>query len=314
MDHQVLIIINPYCHQGRGWKRWLSVKNEALQSINFPIKEHVLEKGMELNSTLPGLLQTGKNNCIISAGGDGSMHYLVNTLMKSTTVDLNNITIGAIGLGSSNDFLKPFSSMIKKIPVRIAHTGPAVLHDVGIATYYDKNNHARQKYFIVNASFGVTAAANWNFNNPGKVLQFLKSHFTEAAIMYTALQTISGYRNTHCQVQFNENKMLVPVSNINILKIPFVSGSFHYKQEVLPGDGKLGLNICVDMNKRELLNTLYQLGHGKFITGRKRISEFTTALQISSKYPVIFECDGETEKAGNINISIIPRALKILTH
>jgi len=308
---QVLIIINPYCHQGKGWKRWLHVKNEVLRSFNSPVKEYVQEKGADLALTLPGLLSP--NNCIISAGGDGSMHYLVNTLLQSDTIDIGGVRVGAIGLGSSNDFLKPFNRKIKNIPVRINNKGPHVFHDVGIATYYNDTNLYRKRYFIVNASFGITAAANRNFNYPGRVLKFLKTYFTGGAILYTAVQTILSYKNYQSEVQFNDDSINMTVSNINVLKIPFVSGSFYYSQQILPDDGRLGLNICSDMNKLKLLETLYQLGKGKFITGNKRISEFTTSFQLISNDPVIFECDGETDTATNINISIRPRAIKILT-
>ena len=68
------------------------------------------------------------------------------------------------------------------------------------------------------------------------------------------------------------------------------------------------------MNKKELMRTLYQLGNGKFVAGKKKISEFTTGLQLAADTPVIFECDGETEKASNIRIGLIPQAIKILTN
>lgn len=311
---QVIIIINPLCHQGHGWKRWNSIRSEVFKLLPASTVEIILEKDMRLEIVLLPLLQTATPKYILSAGGDGSMHYLLNCIFQSTTVDINTITLGAIGLGSSNDFLKPFNKKIKNIPVRINYTGASAWHDVGSAIFSDENNLVKKKFFIVNASFGVTAAGNWNFNNPGKLLQFLKSYSTGTAIIYTALKTISGYRNSSYRVQYNGSSSEIMVSNINILKIPFVSGSFHYKQPILPDDGRLGLNICMDMNKKELLHTLYQLSQGKFETGKKRIATYTMELHVSAANPVIFECDGETEKANNITLAVIPQAIKILTN
>lgn len=312
MPQQVIIIINPYCHQGRGWQRWLSVKKDVHQYFTPSLKEFVLEKGMDLCTILPGVLQTGQQNCIISAGGDGSMNYLVNTLLKSPAIDLENITLGAIGLGSSNDFLKPFDKKISNIPVRINLSGPIKKHDLGVATFYDENNQFKEQYFIVNASVGVTATANWNFNNPGKILKLLQSKFTVGAIIYTAVTTILRHKNINCHIIFNGTELDMAVSNINILKIPFVSGSFWYNQNISADDGRLRLNICRDMNKIDLLKILSNLQKGKFLPGKKTIAEVFKSLYLSSVKPLIFECDGETVMANNINISVMPKAIKIL--
>jgi diacylglycerol kinase (ATP) len=313
-QQQVIIVINPFCHQGQGWKRWNSIKNEVLKLLPVSTIEIVLEKEMQLEQVLLPLLQTTSSTYIISAGGDGSMHYLVNFLLSYSGIDLNTITLGAIGLGSSNDFLKPFNNKINNIPVRIDISSSVKNHDVGLATYYDEYNQYKEQYFIVNASFGVTATANWNFNNPGKILKFLKSNFTGGAILYTAVTTILQHKNINCKIKFDGTEMSMNVSNINILKIPFVSGSFWYNQIINADDGELGLNICRDMNKIELLKILTRLEKGKFSTTEKTISEKIQSFQLSSANPVIFECDGETELANQVSISVMPGAIKILTY
>jgi diacylglycerol kinase (ATP) len=312
MVQNVILVINPYCHQGRGWKQWLSIKKEVLQTMLVPVKQIVLEKGVSVSAELSSSIQPTIANCIVSAGGDGSINCLVNTLLQSSDFNLNQLSIGAIGLGSSNDFLKPFNRTIKNIPVRINYPGGTLSHDVGLVTYRDTSNKLVNRYFIVNASLGVTAVANWNFNNPDIVLKFLKKNSTNSAILYTAIKTILTYKNQLCDVEFNEEKMLASISNINILKIPFVSGSFYYNQPILPDDGQFGLNICRDMSKNELLSTLFRLQAGRFPNNQKRISAYTSALSISAKNPIIFECDGETDIAIDLKISLLPKAIQVL--
>ncbi|MEP7376657.1 MAG: diacylglycerol kinase family protein [Chitinophagaceae bacterium] len=311
MYQSTYIIINPNCHQGRGWKRWLSIKNDVLKQIPSA-KELVTENGIDLNDQLSGLLQSNNEICLISAGGDGSIHYLVNMLLRSGGTGTPKVTLGAIGLGSSNDFLKPFQSTIKNIPVRINIAKPTLLHDAGRVLYTDEKNIRKEKFFIVNASFGATAQGNWNFNNPGKLLKWLKKNSTAAAINYTAITTILSYNNSFCSMSFNGEEKYTAISNINILKIPYVSGSLHYKQAILPDDGKLGLNICINMSKRELLQTLFNLEKGRFIETEKKISTYTDSFHLVSKTPIVFECDGETEKATDVQVSVIPQAIKLL--
>ena len=307
-----IIIINPYCHQQKGWKRWLSVKEQAYQKLCLPVTEVVIERGVNMKAMLEPHFDPLKKTCIISAGGDGSVHYLVNYLLGLENTVLNKLVIGAIGLGSSNDFLKPFTEKINGIPLRINCNGETISHDIGLVKYTDQENIWRQKYFIVNASLGVTAKANWDFNNPGVVLKFLKKTGTGAAIIYTAITSILSHRNINCKIKFNENEFEIAMSNINVLKLPFVSGSFFYDQPILKDDGNLGLNLCYNMSKLELLAVLGKLQKGKFSATKKTKSAFVKECFISSDRPIIFECDGETEKSRSIQISVLPNSLNVL--
>jgi len=313
MSHRLILVINPYCHQGRGWKKWLEIKSEVSRFLPNAT-EIVTEKGMDLACQLQHLLNKNEKTFIVSAGGDGSIHYLVNTVMQSKNIGREKISIGAIGIGSSNDFLKPFQSFIHRVPVRINTDQPPRWHDVGKVISTDTYNNTQEKFFIVNASFGATAQGNWNFNNPGAVLRWLKKQNTAIAISYTAISTILTFKNDDCNIFYNGKADKIAVSNINLLKIPFVSGNLHYNQDILPDDGYFGLNICSGMNRAELLQTLFNLEKGKFNEDRKKTSLFVDRFQLESAAPVVFECDGETEKVTSVDISIVPKAIQVLAN
>ncbi|MGZ3974757.1 MAG: diacylglycerol/lipid kinase family protein [Flavisolibacter sp.] len=312
MQQQCIAIVNPYCHQGKGWKRWLSVREEVQGRMLVPMKEIILEKGSSLQEVLEPVLSATEQTCIISAGGDGSIHYLVNYLMTLPLTIRETVWVGAIGLGSSNDFLKPFGEKVNGIPVRIHIDQPSIRHDVGLAEYRGGLGATNRKYFIVNASFGVTAEANWNFNHPGRLLQFLKKTTTSGAILCTALETILLHHNNTCTLRYNDKEYQTSVSNINILKIPFVSGSFFYNQPITRNDGRLSVNICSGMSRRELMKVMQKLQKGEFDMPGKTTAAFSTSFLLSSPQPVVFECDGETELADRVAISILPQALNVL--
>ena len=264
-----VILVNPYCHQGKGWKNWQLIKQQVYQELSLPIKEVVVEKGISIEKLLQSSIDLKTGACIISAGGDGSMHYLVNYLLTLDKKVLNNLVVGAVGLGSSNDFLKPFCKKINGIPVRTNWKGNLISHDVGSVCYLNEKNIFEQKYFIVNASLGVTANANYNFNHPGLVLRFLKKNATAAAISYTAVNTILRHQNLKCSLEIDAEQSEYDLSNVNILKVPFVSGSFFYQQNILKDDGKLALNMCHGMSRFDLINVLTGLQKGKFPKSEK---------------------------------------------
>jgi diacylglycerol kinase (ATP) len=306
------IIINPYCCQGQGWKKWLRVKEEIYKLLPASTKEFVLENGVELPELLDNLLPTATKTILISAGGDGSHNHLINYLMHLPKAQLDAVSLGTIGLGSSNDFLKPFNNKIVNVPVNINYTKGSFLHDVGVCNYIDEDGRRDEKYFIVNASFGVTAEANWKFNHPGSVLRSLKKMNIGAAIIYTALSTIFQHKNVSCTIKYYYKKMNACISNINILKIPYVSGNLFYKQKIERNDGRLSLNACFNMSSVELLTVLKRLGKGEFKITEKTISTLINEFQMEALTPFVFEYDGETAKTTSIHISILPKAIKIL--
>lgn len=308
MKAPTFIVVNPHCHQGAGWKRWKHIRGQVIDRLP-DAKEIIAENTGDLSSQLASIFSSNEESCVVSAGGDGSIHLIANAILQRKQ-PLKH-ALGAIGLGSSNDFLKPFQSFIKNIPVRI-NTNSHTAQDVGEVSYLDKNGVKQKKYFIINASIGVTAEGNANFNNPGKTLGWLKKIHTGSAITYAALTTILAYQNKPVTLRFNNKELKMAVSNVNILKIPFVSGTLHYSQNILPNDGLLGLNICRDMKRTELTQTLMQLEKGQFIPDRKRLSTFTKKIQILSPAPIVFECDGETTASAQIEIVVRQQAIRLL--
>ena len=46
MGHKIILLINPYCHQGRGWKKWLAIKSEVFRLLP-DATEIITEKGIQ---------------------------------------------------------------------------------------------------------------------------------------------------------------------------------------------------------------------------------------------------------------------------
>lgn len=313
-QRNIIVLINPNCHQGQGWKRWTSIKDEVRRSLGSDVSTVVLEAGLSLAESLRTMVIPGQETILISAGGDGTVNTLVNAVFNlQHPHNIADVIIGAIGLGSSNDFLKPFGARIGEVPVRIDVDGPVARWDAGRAIYLDGSNLQKTTYFVVNASLGVTASANWNFNNPDGILRWLKATSSRSAIIYTALKAIMRYRNANFRLLCDEDELILGASNIHILKIPYVSGNFRYDGPIAPDDGKLSLNICRNMTRMELMWILYHLSQGKFLTGRKTMSKMVTGLTVHSEKHIVFECDGETTMAKKIHISVVPQALNVLT-
>ncbi len=138
----------------------------------------------------------------VAAGGDGTVNLLLNTLLALKPERETGLAVGAIALGSSNDFHKPVQpwQCTGGISCKIDFSA-ATPRDVVHVSYSGKGGEAC-RFFLINASAGLTAEANAFFNNTDRLLGWLKQRYTDPAILYAAIRTILRYRNEEMTLTF----------------------------------------------------------------------------------------------------------------
>ena len=255
---KVLLLVNCAANNGNAGITWEKIKPEVLNKV--PSGSIILEYSSPdtAESGLEEVISKNNINCVVSVGGDGTLNCLLNKLITSHNMPLENFYIGAIGLGSSNDFLKPAKSFIGRVPIRMNFEN-VVKSDLGKVTFLNEKGEEATRYFIINASLGATAEANLFFNTGDRLLNFLKKKANNLAILYAAIRTIVIFKNFSAMLSANQRREKIIVSNLGIIKNPFVSGSFRYDQSIRQDDGRLGLNYCNNMNRLELIKTLFDL-------------------------------------------------------
>ncbi len=133
----MVILVNPSAGGGRALRRLKKIQprlRELLGSANLIF----LGDGVPMQERVSRMLSEGHTE-FIAAGGDGTVNLLLGTIMEKTPPSLlRSLKIGAIGLGSSNDFHKPFrpDGHIAGVPIRIDFDR-TVRHDVGHLTFED---------------------------------------------------------------------------------------------------------------------------------------------------------------------------------
>jgi diacylglycerol kinase family enzyme len=310
MPTKYAVLVNLAANNGRAARRWESIAAEVV--LRLPLDTQVISfrPPTDIKPKLNGLLQAGIQG-FVSAGGDGSANILLNQLMRQTGENARQLTLGGIGLGSSNDFIKPKQHFLKGLPTRL-EVQNASLVDVGKAEFRDGNGDWQTQYFIANASLGVTAEANWFFNHGDWFLRVTKDRWTDLAIVYAALRTIIRFENFHATLTFEQEKLETKLSNLAILKSPYVSGSFHFDDPVQRDDGFLGLNVCLDMKKTELLGVLAGLAKGRFRGRPKTFSIAKKDLSVQTQTPVALEMDGEIYQTTEVRFPVIPKAIRLM--
>jgi len=311
-DIIMYLLLNTYAGGGSSEKKWNLIKN----TINKKFKDLRIIKvdsSFDTNSfILDGI--TKKEKEFIIAGGDGTVNQFINKLIDyADKKDIKEIKIGALGIGSSNDFHKPMHNyLVAGIPAKI-NFNSYELRDVGVIKY-KVGSEFFHKYFLLNASIGVTAEANNLFNNPDSILKIFKKYFTGLAILYSAFKTIFSFKNIEARIIFNPNEAYsFPVSNLSIIKSPNISGDLSYPGNADYQNGLFDIYLTHSMNKIDLINLLKALSKKIFPKNEKTKYCKTSIIKVSAESDFLIEFDGEIIKTKYAEFSILNKFLNICT-
>jgi diacylglycerol kinase family enzyme len=307
------LLLNTYAGGGSAKRKWEQIESAVQKNIN-EVKIINLDNSVDMSKIIQEAEKNDDKDFII-AGGDGTINFFINDLINSTNAqEIKKYRIGTIGIGSSNDFHKPVhnENLINGISAKIDFNS-CEPRDVCMIKY-KAGSEFFHKYFLLNASMGVTAEANNLFNNPDAVLIFLKKHFTGLAILYAALRTIFSYRNFEAKMIFDSYETYsFKISNLSIIKNPNISGNLSYPGKVNYQNGLYDIYLTHSMNKLDLINLLKSLSKKVFPKNEKTKYCKTSKLKVTSKNNFLIEYDGETISTNYAEFSILNKYLNICT-
>lgn len=305
------IILNTSAAAGNAEKKWSSIKDLIREKFNNVSVIDVHDNG-SVEKVKQEIINNGNTDLII-AGGDGTVNYFINKLIEVLDEkEIKKIKIGVIGIGSSNDFCKPFAQeiFINNIPCKINFENTQ-LRDVGILKY-KSGSQILQKYFLLNASVGVTAEANKLFNNPDPILKFLKKYFMKLAIIYAALKTIFLYNNFNSKIIFDSYETYsFPVSNLSIIKNPNISGDLSYPGDADYQNGLYHIYLAHSMNGSDLINLLKSLSKKVFPENEQTMYCESPKIKVTAEQDFLIEYDGEIISTNHAEFSILKKYLNI---
>lgn len=306
----MLILLNPNANNGEGIRKWDEV---------LPLLEKTgLGRDYRLFSSpddLAGVLRAGsseKGQLIIAAGGDGTVNCVLNLLMALEEEERKHYVLGAVGLGSSNDFHKPHAA--RKLDGNVffrLDAANAYLHNVGEVEYTDGRGEKTCRYFILNCSLGIIAQANDFFNRGNRPLDILKRRFVPGAIYYAALRTILASANVPAEISFGAESLSADVTNFSVVINPHFSGNLRYDFAIDGRSDCFGVALCEGMGIGRRLRTLGSLARGRF-HGLPRTRTWTAdELRVSTARVTALEMDGEVFPARDIHFRLLKGKLKV---
>jgi len=307
----MLVLLNPRASYGRAADIWRRVA-PALEERSPGFRVEEIGPGSDVAAAVGRGRENGERT-FVAAGGDGTVNAVLNAIVGIDEGGAAGVTLGAIGMGSSNDFHKPFrpEALLAGVPVRI-DAGRARTTDVIRIDYEDPGGVPATRHALMNASLGVTAEANARFNDPTAFIRTARTVSVDGAIVAAVLTTVATFRDIVCRLSVDAGEAeTIPVTNLGVIKSPHFGGSFCYDTPIEPDDGALGVNLCERLTRFQVLTTLAALRKRRFRGRPKTRSWICQSARVEADRVFALETDGEIVRARAAEFTVLPGKVRV---
>ena len=296
------IIANPTSGNRNFSKHWKEIQqllNQKKIDFSFAFTQFSKHE-IEL---VQNAIQKGFRN-IISIGGDGTLHHVVNGIMQQRYVKTSDITIAVVPLGTGNDWIKTYNipNNIEKA-IEIISKKKTILQDIGVL----ETDNNTLSYFNNVAGLGYD----------GYIVHKLKTlkHFGPIAYLISGLAGLLFYKKTVFKISFN-NKIIETNCLMTLIGIcKFSGGGMQFTKEVNTADGLFDITIAKNLNIFDLIFNIKKLYNGNIVHHKKVETYKTKKITVIPKTSEPFiQADGELIGAGKVSASIIEKAINFVVN
>ena len=300
MLNSFFIVVNPHSGNSNFKKSWEKITYILkLKNINFSYSFTEYRKHEVI--LVDKAIEQGYRN-IISVGGDGTLHHVVNGIMKQRYIKTSKIKLGVIPLGTGNDWIRTYNipnSIEKSIDVIFKNT--TVLQDIGCIALLN----GKKEYFNNLAGTGYDGYVVKNLN-------YLKK-MGSLAFLVSGLYSLFSYKKTKYKIIINNKTINEQCLMILFGICKYSGGGLRITKDPNPKDGLLDITIVKNISFLDLLFNIPKLYNGDIIHHRKVSNYKTRELKILDNYNSTIEADGEIIGNGSLNVTIIRKALQFFS-
>ncbi|MEN8957019.1 MAG: diacylglycerol kinase family protein, partial [Flavobacteriales bacterium] len=253
------VIINPA--SGNGFVK--VKKNKILTSLDklkSPFQVKFTEYKSHEEVLVKEAIAFGYRN-FISVGGDGTLHHLVNGVMKFGSEFLSEIKVAALPVGTGNDWVKQYDipKNIEKA-IEVINKGKTVSQDIGKIT-----SNKKEFYFNNLAGLGFD----------GFVVNTLPrfKKFGNLSYFLSAIVGLFKFKSPELTIQLEDKEIKTKAFLLAIGICKFCGGGMRLTNTPNPTDGLLDVTIINDLSRFSFLLNIMKMYNGK-IANHKKVEVF----------------------------------------
>jgi diacylglycerol kinase family enzyme len=291
------LLVNLAANNSAAERKWRRIHTLVLGDLPANTRVVAYRPPFDLVACIRELHEKERISCFISAGGDGTLNRVLNAVLEVFGDHPDRPYLGAVGLGSRNNFHKPCQRTCLGVPLRI-DMAQSVFSDVGQVQYTTDSGQCL-RYFITGASVGLKAEANLLFNLGDPVIHALKHRFLNLTILYTAITTLLTYHNQDVGIQYNGSNQMTELTNLSLTPS-------------LTDDGYLGFDLCFALNRIGRLKVLWDVARKRSSGRPGRISRLVQTASLQARRPIPLATDGEIQLARSAVFSVVQNKIAFL--
>lgn len=295
------LIVNPSSGGGHFQKKWEKIQ-QLLNAYHIDYSFSFSEYSKHEIQLVDQAIKQGFRN-IISVGGDGTLHHVVNGIMQQRYTKTSNIKVGVIPVGTGNDWIKTYHipNSIKKA-IQIISNDYTTTQDIGIIT------QTKDTVYYFNNLAGI--------GYDGYVVHKLNSLKRLGSISYilSGLYGLLFYKKPRLKVVI-QDKIIETTCLMTLFGIcKYSGGGMQMTKNADPKDGLLDITIAKNFNFFDLVFNLKKLYNGAIVHHKKVENYKATEIEVidSDNSQPFIEADGELIGKGSLKVSIKPKAIQFI--
>jgi diacylglycerol kinase family enzyme len=220
-------------------------------------------------------------------GGDGSLHHLVNVLMKQELVPLHELRVGLLPCGTGNDWLRTYyDKNVTESVLKSVVENKTKKQDIGKII----KNQSEIIYFVNIAGVG--------FN--GFLMQYIDKFkkLGDWAYYVAIFYTFWHYRPVNVSIENHFEKSSIVAFMISIGICKYAGGNMKLCPEAISDDGLFEVNVIENVSFWDLIKNILFLKDGSYIQKMNIKTQRCTSMYIHSPEILYLEADGESYGSG----------------
>lgn len=301
------VILNP--HAGRGTaKQKLRVLVRLLREAGLTFDLVLTPEAGRAITLAAELLARGYREIIV-AGGDGTLHEVVQSVVRSRLQGASDVTLGIIALGTGNDFVKSLYGMprepLEQTVQRLA-AGKTRMIDAGLLDITTSSAQWSCS-FLNDVGLGIYAQV---------ALETLRVTRLRGWSVYAmaVVRALAAYQAAPLHVHFDNQALLRPLLLACITNGRYQGAGFCLAPDALLDDGLLDVCTIDALPLWKILRHLPGAMQGTHTQEPQVTIGQAAHATIASDRPFLVASDGEimTRKARRIEVRVLPQALRVL--
>jgi len=296
------IIVNPAAGAGKTGRLWPRIM--SLFKGNGLHFEHDITEAPGHAIELARAAAKKGYDMVVSVGGDGTIHEIVNGLHSSGC--LKDALLGIVSTGTGSDYIRTIG-----VPRRFEDACRCFLKpnkravDVGVVEY-KKNGTMGERLFVNFAGIGFDAEVVQRTTQQYKHLGALPSY------LMGVLTTLIAYKNKDITLKLDGQQVEKKVCTVVMNNGRYGGGGMFTAPGADIADGYFDVMIIGDISKPDFLVSIPRIYKGTHITHPKVTMKRAKEIEIIADKKMPLQADGELLGEVPAHIRIMPTALNII--